>query len=149
MSVRLDYGKVDAEAIKGIIEIEKYMFSAGFDKNLYHLVKLRASQINACAYCVDMHTKDARKAGESAQRVLCLSAWRETDFYSDRERAALAWTEALTEISQNEVSDELYQEVRNEFSEEELVTLSMGIISINAWNRLAIPFGADVGSHKA
>ncbi len=111
-------------------------------------MKVRASQINGCAYCLDMHSKDARAAGETAQRLYALNAWRETPFYNERERAALAWTEALTRIAQDDVSDALYAEVRKQFSEKEIVDLSLAIIAINGWNRLAIPFRSTPGVYQ-
>ena len=110
--------------------------------------KTRASQINGCAYCLDMHTKDARAAGETEQRLYALSAWRETPFYSERERAALAWTEALTLISENHVPDDVYEAARECFTEEELVNLTMAVIAINGWNRLAISFRNVPGSYQ-
>ncbi|MGH7620244.1 MAG: carboxymuconolactone decarboxylase family protein, partial [Gemmatimonadaceae bacterium] len=119
----------------------------GLEHSLLELVKLRASQINGCAYCLDMHAKDARAAGESEQRICVLSTWREAPFYSARERAALAWTEAVTLINAG-VTDELYESVREHFNEKELVDLTMAIITINGWNRLAIGLGADVGSYR-
>lgn len=115
---------------------------------LVELVKLRASQINGCAYCIDMHTKDARVAGETEQRLYGLSAWEETPFFSDRERAALAWTEAVTLISWEHAPEEAYQAARREFSEKELVDLTLAIVAINAWNRLAISFRAVPGSYQ-
>lgn len=148
MSERINYQKTAPDALKGMMEIEKYMAESGLEQSLYELVKLRASQINGCAYCIDMHTKDARKAGETEQRLYALNAWRDTDFYSDRERAALRWTEALTLISENGVPDSLYKAVREHFGEEEMVTLTMGIIAINGWNRLAIPFRTEPGSYE-
>lgn len=112
------------------------------------MVKTRASQINGCAYCLDMHTKDARKAGETEQRLYALSAWRETPFYTERERAALAWTEALTLISKNEVPDSLYESTRKHFKEEEIIALTMAIVAINGWNRLAVGFRTVPGSYN-
>ncbi len=147
MKERLSYFEVAPEAIKGMLELEKYVHDSGLERSLYELVKTRASQINGCAYCLDMHTKDARKAGETEQRLYALSAWRETPFYSERERAALAWTEALTLISQNDVPDSLYEATRKYFSEKELVSLTMAIIAINGWNRLAISFRKIPGSY--
>lgn len=134
--------------MKGMLELEKYVHESGLERSLYELVKTRASQINRCAYCLDMHTKDARKAGETEQRLYALSAWRETSFYSARERAALAWTEALTLISENDVPDSLYEATRKHFNEEEIVTLTMAIIAINGWNRLAISFRTIPGSYE-
>ncbi|HLR26158.1 MAG TPA: carboxymuconolactone decarboxylase family protein [Fodinibius sp.] len=145
---RLNYQKVAPNAFKGLIELDKYVQASNIGDKLYELVKMRASQINGCAYCLDMHSKDARAGGETEQRLYGLNAWRETPFYSERERAALAWTEALTEISINEVSDELYESVREYFDEEEMVALTMLIIAINGWNRLAIPFRTEPGSYK-
>lgn len=148
MAQRLDYYKVAPGATKGLQEIEKYVANSGLESSLYHLVKLRASQINGCGYCVDMHTKDARHEGETEQRLYAVTVWKETPFFSDRERAALAWTEALTLIPQNEISDELYQEVMQHFTEQEMMALTMCIIAINGWNRLAIPFKSVPGTYQ-
>jgi AhpD family alkylhydroperoxidase len=124
-------------------EVEK-----GIDRSLFELVKIRASQINGCAYCIDMHTKDARLAGETEQRIYALNAWRETPFYTDRERAALEWTEAVTRVADTHVPDEIYERVATQFSEAELVTLTCAVIVINSWNRLAISFRPPVGSYR-
>lgn len=148
MNQRINYQKIAPKALKGMFELEKYLANSGLERSLYELVKLRASQINGCAYCIDMHTKDAREAGETEQRLYALSAWHETPFYSDRERAALKWTEALTLISENDVPDSLYEAVREHFREEELVTLTIAVITINGWNRLAISFRNEPGSYK-
>ncbi|WP_323028321.1 carboxymuconolactone decarboxylase family protein [Gelidibacter japonicus] len=148
MKKRLNYQAVAPEALKGMFELEKYVAGSGLEHSLYELVKLRASQINGCAYCIDMHSKDARRAGETEQRLYALSAWKETSFYTDRERAALAWTEAMTLISENDISDGLYQEVMKHFSEKELVALTMAIVAINGWNRLAIGFRVEPGSYN-
>jgi len=148
MKPRLDYSKTAPGALKGMLELEKYVHGSGLERSLYELVKTRASQINGCAYCIDMHTKDARRAGETEQRLYALSAWRETPFYTQRERAALAWTEALTRISENEISDSLYKASMEYFSEEEIVALTMAIIAINGWNRLAISFRTTPGSYE-
>src|SRR5690606_29658658 len=129
-------------------ELEKYVANSGLERSLYELVKTRASQINGCAYCIDMHTKDARHLGETEQRLYGLSAWRETPFYTDRERAALAWTEALTLISEDEVSDDLYETVSKYFNEKERVALTMAIVAINGWNRLAISFRSVPGTYN-
>jgi AhpD family alkylhydroperoxidase len=115
---------------------------------LLELVKFRASQINGCAYCIDMHSKDARAKGETEQRLYALSAWRETPFFTDRERAALAWTEAITLISEGHAPDAVYEEVRAQFSEEELANLTLAIVAINGWNRLAIAFRAVPGDYQ-
>lgn len=149
MKKRLDYGTVAPEALKGMLELEKYVANSGLEKSLYELVKFRASQINGCAYCMDMHTKDARKEGETEQRLYTLSAWRETPFFTERERAALEWTEALTLISEDEISDELYELVAEQFNEKEHLALTMAIVAINGWNRLAISFRSEPGSYKA
>lgn len=148
MEERLDYFKIDPEAPKGLMEMEKYMIKSGFDKKLYHLIKLRASQLNGCAYCLDMHTKDAMKMGDTVQRLVGLDAWREAPYYTDKERAALEWTEVITLISQDHISDEIYENVRKHFSEQELLQLTIGIVAINGWNRLAIPFRTPAGNYE-
>jgi len=149
MKPRIDYqSKAAAGATEALLRLEKYVRSSGLDHSLVHLVKIRASQINGCAYCIDMHTKDARAEGETEQRIYALSAWRETPFFTQRERAALDWTESLTLISQNDVPDELYERVRAQFSEEELINLTLAVVAINAWNRVAIPFRAVPGSYQ-
>src|SRR5919202_1970171 len=122
--------------------LETYVRNSGLEPSLIHLVKTRASQINGCAYCLDMHTRDARALGETEQRLYVLPAWRESPLYTDRERAALAWTEALTQISETHAPDDVYQLAKTQFTEEELVNLSMLIVAINGWNRLAIGFRA-------
>jgi AhpD family alkylhydroperoxidase len=147
MKERLNYAAVAPNALKAMRELEKYVHGSGLERPLYELVKTRASQINGCAYCLDMHTKDARKAGETEQRLYALSAWRETPFYTERERAALEWTEALTVISESDVPDVLYDSVRKHFNEKEIVALTMAIIAINGWNRLAISFRTIPGSY--
>ena len=118
------------------------------DHTIFELVKIRASQINGCAYCIDMHTKEARLAGETEQRIYALPAWRETPFYSAKERAALEWAEAVTELSTSHVPDDLYQRVSAQFTDDELVALTFGVIVINGWNRLAVPFRAPAGSYQ-
>ena len=139
---------VAPDAIKAMYELEKYVHDSGLERSLYELVKTRASQINGCAYCIDMHTKDARKAGETEQRLYALNAWLETPFYTERERAALQWTESLTLISENDVPDSLYESARKHFDEKEMVALTMAIVAINGWNRLAIGFRAVPGSYE-
>ena len=148
MKSRLNYAEVAPKALNAMLGLEKYVHSSGLELSLYELVKTRASQINGCAYCLDMHTKDARKAGETEQRLYGLSAWLETPFYTERERAALAWTEALTVISQSDVPDDLYEATRKHFNEGEIVALTMAIIAINGWNRLAISFRTVPGSYQ-
>lgn len=149
MKQRLNYGEVAPDAMKAMYGLENYLKNSGLEISLYELVKTRASQLNGCAYCIDMHTKDARKAGETEQRLYALNAWRETPFYTERERAALEWTEALTLISSNEVADELYALVRKYFTEQEIIALTMAIVAINGWNRLAIGFRTVPGTYVA
>jgi AhpD family alkylhydroperoxidase len=122
--------------------------AARLDHRLFELVRIRASQINGCAYCIDMHTKDARLAGETEQRIYGLSAWRETPFFTDRERAALEWTEAVTRVGDSHVPDDLYKRVSAHFDEPELVALTFGVIVINSWNRLSVSFRPPVGSYQ-
>ena len=149
MEPRIDYHKIEQfGAAKAMYGLEHFVRNCGLEHRLLELVKMRASQINGCAYCIDMHSKDARAGGETEQRLYALSAWRETPFFTERERAALEWTGALTLISQNNVSDELYQRVRQHFREEELVNLSLAVITINGWNRLAISFRSVPGSYQ-
>ncbi len=148
MEQRIDYKAAAPGVYQAMAGIESYVRGCGLEHTLLELVKTRVSQINGCAFCLDMHSKDARAAGETEQRLYVLSAWREAPFYSARERAALAWAEALTNISSNDVSDELYAEVRQHFDEKELVNLSLAIIGINGWNRLAIPFRSPVGKYQ-
>jgi AhpD family alkylhydroperoxidase len=121
---------------------------AAIERPLFELIKIRASQINGCAYCLDMHTKDARRAGETEQRIYALSAWRETPFFTDRERAALEWTEALTRVAETHVPDDVFERVSRQFKEEEIVALTFGVVVINSWNRLAISLRPPVGSYQ-
>ena len=144
----MNYMKIAPESIKGLLEIEKYVAESGLDRKVFELVKLRASQINGCAYCIDMHTKDARSERETEQRLYGLSAWKETPFYSEKERAALAWTEALTLISEKEISDSLYNKVKEHFDDQKTIALTMAIVAINSWNRLAIGFRNVVGNYQ-
>ncbi len=148
MARRMDYGKVGKEGVSALSKVESYVRHSGLERSLVELVKTRASQINGCGYCLDMHTKDARAAGETEQRLYVLSAWREAPFYTERERAALEWTEAITLISQNDVPDELYERVRQHFDDKELVDLTLAVTTINTWNRLAIAFRTEVGSYQ-
>lgn len=141
MKARMNYRSANPQAFQAMIKLEGYVQECGLEKSLMELIKIRASQINGCAFCLDMHTKDARKLGETEQRIYLLSAWREAAFYTDAERAALALTEAVTTISVGGVSDELYEEVRKHFDEKQFVSLIMAINVINAWNRLAITTG--------
>lgn len=148
-TARLDYARVAPDALRAHFGLEMYVRGVGLEWSLLELVRLRASQINGCAYCVDMHTKDARLDGESEQRLYAVSVWRETPFFTPRERAALAWTEVVTELSRTGVPDEAYAAVREHFAEEELVGLTMAIIAINGWNRLAVSFRTPVGGYVA
>jgi AhpD family alkylhydroperoxidase len=148
MEPRLSNLNVAPHGLAAMRNLQAYVDGCGLERKLLELVKTRASQINGCAYCLDMHTKDARAAGESEQRLYVLSAWREAPFYSERERAALAWTEAVTRISDGSIEDELYEEVRRHFREKELVDLTLAIVAINGWNRLAIPFRIPPGSYQ-
>ena len=147
MKARMDYRKAAPDAFKAMLDLEAGVHRGGLEKSLIELVKMRASQINGCAYCLDMHSKDARAAGETEQRLYVLPVWREAPFYSARERAALAWTEAVTQVATNDLSDELYAQVCEQFDEKGLVELTLAIIAINGWNRMAIAFRADVGSY--
>src|SRR5215218_6365627 len=148
METRLDYSKAAPGSVQAMYKLQKYVDQSGLEHSLLELVKTRVSQINGCAYCIDMHTKDARAAGESEQRLYGLSAWREAPYYSDRERAALAWAEVVTNISESHASDEEYAAVGAHFGEEELVKLTMAIITINGWNRLSIAFRPEVGTYQ-
>jgi len=148
MEQRMDFYQVSPQGTAAMRGLEKHVRECGLERSLLELVKTRASQINGCAYCIDMHTKDARAAGETEQRLYALHVWRETPFYSDRERAALEWTESLTRITENEVPDELYQRVKAHFSDVELANLTLAIVAINGWNRLAIAFRAVPGSYQ-
>ncbi|PYT19376.1 MAG: carboxymuconolactone decarboxylase [Acidobacteria bacterium] len=148
MQPRIDYTKYAKEALKSMFGLEKYISESGLDHKLIHLIKMRASQINGCAYCIDMHSKDARALGETEQRLYELDAWRETPFYTDRERAALEWTEALTSVSETHVPDAVYNEVKKYFSEKEIVDLTIVVSTINMWNRLAISMRAVQAHHR-
>lgn len=148
MQPRLEYKNIAPGAFVAMRGLESYVRQSGLEPSLLELVRTHASQINHCAYCLDMHTKDARAAGESEQRLYSLSAWRETPFYTERERAALSWTEAVTRIADRSVPDELYQEARRYFTEKELVDLTMAVIAINGWNRLAISFRSVPGTYQ-
>jgi AhpD family alkylhydroperoxidase len=144
---RLDDPRVIADAYRTMRGLENSTRQSSLEQPLLELVKMRASYINGCAYCIDMHSKDARHAGETEQRLYAVPVWRETPFYTPRERAALAWTEAVTEIYKGGVSDELFALAREHFTERELVDLTMAVVAINGWNRLAITFHAPVGTY--
>jgi AhpD family alkylhydroperoxidase len=149
MKARLEYDKVSPEVLKRLMPIEHYVHNSGLEHSLLELVKMRASQINGCAYCIDMHSKDARAQGETEQRLYALDAWRETPYYSDRERAALAWTEAVTLITDGHVPDEVFDSVREHFDDEELVKLTLAVTMINTWNRLSIAFRVVPGTYQS
>ena len=148
MQSRMEYQKVAPGVSQAMSQLQRYVGESGLEPILLELVKTRASQINGCAFCLDMHTKDARARGETEQRLYALSAWRETPFYSDRERAALAWTEAVTLVSETHVPDDVYELAREQFSEQELANLTLAIIAINGWNRLAISFRTVPGTYQ-
>jgi AhpD family alkylhydroperoxidase len=148
MEARLDFRKHSPQGNKAVSELHAFVRKCGLDHKLLELVKLRASQINGCAHCIDMHTKELRADGESEQRLYLLSAWQESPFYSDRERAALAWTESVTLIAEDHVPDDIYEQARTQFSEEELVNLTFAIVAINTANRLNIAFRTIPGSHR-
>ena len=147
MKSRLDYN-VATEAIRGMYQVEHYINHSGLEESLVHLVKMRASQINGCAYCCDMHSKDARAAGVTEQRLYLLNAWEEAPFYSERERAALELTEAVTKIMDGHVPDAVWERAKQHFSEQELLALVFTLTTINAWNRLAITTRAEVGAYQ-
>src|SRR5262249_13387076 len=148
MTPRIAYHKADPDTLKAMLGLQACVNESGLEHSLLELIKLRASQLNGCAYCIDMHTKDARAQGETEQRLYALDAWRETPFYSERERAALAWAEAVTLISEGHVPDAVYEEARQQFSEEELVKLTFALVAINGWNRLSIAFRAVPGTYR-
>ncbi len=148
MQPRINYNNASPGAFKAMLGLETFVRTSGIDHALLHLIKVRASQINGCAYCIDMHTIDARAAGETEQRLYALNAWRETPFFNERERAVLAFTEAVTLISEHHVPDFVFDEVRRHFSETEVVNLAMAIVTINGWNRLAITFRSVPGEYK-
>ncbi len=148
MSTRIDISKYLNSGLGKAMFALSSEATAKLEPKLFELVKTRASQINGCAYCLDMHTKDARHNGETEQRLYGLSAWRETPFYTDRERAALEWTEAVTLVSDSHVPDDVFERVSAQFSEPELVALTFGVVVINCWNRLSIAFRPPVGTYQ-
>jgi AhpD family alkylhydroperoxidase len=149
MEARLDYYTVAPDAVRALTGLETYLAGSGLGKPLLELVKLRASQLNACAFCIDLHSRHARKGGEDERRLYLLDAWRESPGYTDRERAALAWTEAVTNLANGHVSDEVFARVRPQFSDKELADLTLAVATINAWNRMCISFRAVPGSTPA
>ncbi len=148
MHPRLDVPKVAPEVYRAMLALEACVHQSGLESSLLELVKTRSSQINHCAYCLDMHTKDARAHGETEQRLYTLPAWRETPFFTERERAALAWTESLTLVAETQVPDDVYDVARQHFSEKELADLTLAIVAINGWNRLAIAFRKEAGTYQ-
>ena len=148
MSQRLNYAKASPAGLHAMLGLEKHARSSGLEHSLLELVKTRTSQINGCAYCLDMHTKDARAAGETEQRLYVLPAWREAPFYTERERAALAWTEAVTRLEGQDIPDAVFEQACQQFSETELVDLTLAIIAINGWNRLSIAFRTEAGTYQ-
>ena len=148
MEQRFNYFKAAPDAYKALSGVEAYLHSCGLEEGLLHLIKLRTSQINGCAFCLDMHSKDLRAIGETEQRLYTLDAWRECPWFTERERAALAWTEALTLITQGHVPDAVYEEALKQFNEKELSDLSIAITTINTWNRLSIASRTPPGTYK-
>ena len=148
MKTRLNIGSVSPAAYRAMLGLEKFIHESSIEAKLAHLLKMRASQINGCAYCLDMHSKDARALGETEQRLYGLDAWREAPYYTDRERAALEWVEALTLVREGHVPDEVYERARQQFSEQELVDLAILAVAINGWNRLAIAFRSEAGTYR-
>ena len=148
MNTRIDYTKIDPGAMHAMLGLAKYVSQTGLDRTLVDMVNLRASQINGCAYCIDMHWKDLRAAGESEQRLYGLDAWAESPYYTDRERAALAWTEAVTRLEDGHVPDPVFDAARRFFSEAELVALTMACVAINGWKRLNIAFRTPAGTYQ-
>jgi AhpD family alkylhydroperoxidase len=147
MQPRIDYRKFAPEALNAMLGLEKYISGCGLDHGLIHLIKMRASQINGCAYCLDMHSIDARALGETEQRLYTLDAWRETPFFNDRERAALEWTEAVTLISKTRAPDVAFEELKKYFTEKEILDLTIVATTINMWNRVAISTRAVPGRY--
>lgn len=142
-----NYPKVSPEPFRAMLELSASSKKSDLEPKLLELVKIRASQLNNCAYCLDMHTQDSRAMGETEQRLHLIAAWREAPFYTDRERAALAWTEAVTKVGETQVPDDVYAEVRKHFSEKETVDLTWTVVVINAWNRLQVSFRIPAGTY--
>jgi AhpD family alkylhydroperoxidase len=148
MTNRINVAQAGAGAFKMMAGLEAYVRNSGLERPLIELVKLRASYINGCAYCIDMHSKDARAAGETEQRLYAVPVWHETPFYTPRERAALAWTEAVTRIADDGVPDDVYNEATAQFTEKELADLTMAVVTINGWNRFSVAFRSEVGTYQ-
>ncbi len=147
MEARMSYAKASSGVYKAMQGLESYLGECGLEPNLLDLVRVRASQLNGCAYCLDMHSKDLRARGESEQRIYLLDAWEEAPFYTERERAAFAWTEAVTLLTEGHVPDEVYEQARLHFSEKELADLTLAVVAINGWNRLNVAFRTVAGSY--
>ncbi|CAN5450654.1 carboxymuconolactone decarboxylase family protein [soil metagenome] len=148
MQTRSSFYKVAPEAYQAMSALDKYVSQSGLDLGLLHMVKLRVSQINGCAYCIDLHWKDARSLGETEQRLYGLDAWHESPYYNDRERAALQWAEIVTRVGETHVPDAAYVFAREHFDEKELVDLTWAVAGINAWNRMAIAFRSPAGQYQ-
>ena len=149
MKSRIDYAQAAPDGVKALFGLENYIKQSGLEPGLLDLVKTRVSQINGCAYCLDMHTKDARARGETEQRLYALDAWHETPFFSERERAALAWAETVTRVAETHVPDEAFEHARQHFREKELMDLTLAIVAINGWNRLAVAFRKEPGTYQS
>ena len=148
MKPRLNYAKVAPGVYDAMDALDRYLASCGLEESLLHLVRLRASQINGCAYCLDMHWKDLRAIGEGEQRLYSLDAWRECPYYTERERAALAWTEAVTRVAEDHVPDEVFAAAKAQFNDKELADLTLAVATINAWNRLSIAARVVPGTYQ-
>lgn len=148
MEQRINFQNVNPGAMQAMYGLEKYLASCSVEQTLLHLIKMRVSQINGCAYCLDMHSKDLRAIGETEQRIYLLEAWREAPFYTERERAALAWAESVTLVSQTHVPDDVFAEASRHFSESELADLTLAVVAINGWNRLSISFRTTPGTYQ-
>ena len=148
MQPRINYTKLSPGGYQAMLGLELYLNHSSLEKKLLHMIKLRVSQINGCAFCLDMHWKDLQASGESEPRMYSLDAWRETDYYSDRERAALAWAEAVTKVTEGHVPDEVFEAARQHFSEQEMADLTFAVVAINGWNRLSIAFRVVPGTYQ-
>jgi AhpD family alkylhydroperoxidase len=148
MEPRIHFTEASAGAYKAMLGLGKYLEHCGLEPRLLDLIKLRVSQINGCAYCIDMHWKDLRSAGETEQRLYGLNAWHESPYYTERERAALAWADAVTLVNVDHVPDEVFEQASKQFSEKELVDLTLGVVAINGWNRLSISFRVTPGTYQ-
>jgi len=147
MKQRMNFYEKGFKAMRPLFSLGAYLSKSTVERSLFDLVSFRVSQINGCAYCLDMHSKDLRAHGETEQRLYMLNAWRETSLYTDRERAALAWAEAVTKLEKNDVPDDVYEDAMHQFSEEELVDLTMGVIAINSYNRINVAFHTSAGDY--